>query len=230
MQARRVARELALMVLFQLEGPQGQLPSFVPDTAVLDEHLRGAVHTLVEQAKDRLEQAAQVFEQTQEAIEKAELEHPDNLESGLSVKLQPVPLPTTRAMATRLQDCLQAVEWLWETLKTPHLLGYSKEPEVKDYAHKLIGLTLEHQGQIDEALSQLSEDWKLERMPKMDRLLMRLATAELLWVPEVDAGVTLNEAVELAKLFSTQESYRFINGVLARLAGQSATNTTAPLG
>lgn len=78
----------------------------------------------------------------------------------------------------------------------------------------------EHRDEIDGLLREYSEHWALERMPVIDRALLRMATFELAHVPEVGVGTAISEAVELAKQYSTAESGRFVNGLLGRIAGQ----------
>ncbi len=73
--------------------------------------------------------------------------------------------------------------------------------------------------QIDELISRFAIDWTLDRMPVVDRTLLRMATYELLERPDVPTGVVISEAVELAKEYSTDESSRFVNGLLASIAG-----------
>jgi N utilization substance protein B len=75
----------------------------------------------------------------------------------------------------------------------------------------------QHQGQIDEAISEHSRGWTLARMPTIDRTVLRIAGFELLGRADVPVAVVLNEAVELAKRFSTDDSGRFVNGVLSSL-------------
>jgi N utilization substance protein B len=70
---------------------------------------------------------------------------------------------------------------------------------------------------IDELLGEHAEGWAVERMPPVDRAVLRLALYELLWRPDVPPAVAIDEAVELAKSLSTEESPRFVNGVLARV-------------
>jgi N utilization substance protein B len=77
-----------------------------------------------------------------------------------------------------------------------------------------------HQGRIDELISRFSIDWALDRMPVVDRTLLRMATYELLERMDVPTGAVISEAVELAKRYSTDESGRFVNGVLATIAGE----------
>ncbi|MCU1343839.1 MAG: nusB [Acidimicrobiia bacterium] len=77
-----------------------------------------------------------------------------------------------------------------------------------------------HREEIDQLISGFAKGWSLERMPVIDRSVLRLATFELLQRPEVPVAVVLDEAVELAKHFSTDDSGRFVNGVLAAIAKQ----------
>jgi N utilization substance protein B len=77
--------------------------------------------------------------------------------------------------------------------------------------------TLEHARESDERITPLLEGWTIERLPTIDRLLLRMAAFELQHRPETPRPVIINEAVELAKRFSTEDSGRFVNGVLSAL-------------
>jgi transcription antitermination protein NusB len=78
-----------------------------------------------------------------------------------------------------------------------------------------------HRSQLDETIRRFARDWKLERMPALDRALLRLGVFELLHRPDVPTGAVISEAVELAKRFSTEESGRFVNGMLAAVAADA---------
>ena len=86
------------------------------------------------------------------------------------------------------------------------------------YATELILGVSERAGELDALIVRHANDWALARMPVIDRQLLRLATFELLCRPDVPAAVVLDEAVELAKSYSTENSGRFVNGVLAAVA------------
>ena len=86
------------------------------------------------------------------------------------------------------------------------------------YARDIVDGVIDHADEIDEQITSHSRDWRLERMPAVDRALLRMATWELLFNDEVPAAVAIDEAVELAKELSTEESGSFVHGVLARLA------------
>jgi N utilization substance protein B len=91
-------------------------------------------------------------------------------------------------------------------------------PEHLGYTVSLVEGIAAHQDRIDELLDSYAEGWTLERMPVVDRNLARIAVYELLYVDEIDDAVAITEAVELAKQMSTDDSPRFLNGVLGRIA------------
>lgn len=86
------------------------------------------------------------------------------------------------------------------------------------YAREIVDGVVDHGAEIDELIRTHSRDWKLERMPAVDRAVLRIGVWELLFNGEVPAAVAIDEAVELVKQFSTDESGSFVHGVLARIA------------
>lgn len=86
------------------------------------------------------------------------------------------------------------------------------------YASEIVEGIVEHGAEVDELITTYSRDWPLERMPAVDRALLRLATWELAFNPEVPSAVAISEAVEQAQTLSTDDSARFVNGVLGRIA------------
>ncbi len=91
-------------------------------------------------------------------------------------------------------------------------------PPMNVYTVTLVEGVAEHRDRIDELITEHAEGWTLARMPAVDRAVLRLGLYELLWADDVDAAVAIDEAVELAKSLSTDDSPRFINGVLGRIA------------
>ena len=91
---------------------------------------------------------------------------------------------------------------------------------VDDLVSLLTSGVAARQSQLDEMITEYSHTWTIHRMPAIDRNVLRLAIYELLNRPEVPVAVIINEAVELAKRFSTEESGRYVNGVLSAIAKQ----------
>jgi len=92
------------------------------------------------------------------------------------------------------------------------------------YARQLAEGVAARLGEIDTLIEKYANAWALDRMPAVDRQLLRLGTYELIAEPEVPVAVVIDEAVDLAKTFSTEESGRFVNGVLAAIAAQFRPN------
>jgi N utilization substance protein B len=90
-------------------------------------------------------------------------------------------------------------------------------PPVSPYAADLVRTVQEHRGQIDELLAAHAEGWTLDRMPAVDRNVLRIGAAELLWRDDVPDAVAISESVQLARDLSTDGSPSFVNGLLARL-------------
>ena len=102
----------------------------------------------------------------------------------------------------------------------PNQLAHNEPPtdEVVAYARFLVSGVQEHHAEIDELIVRYADRWTIDRMPTVDRNVVRMALFELLWADDVPVAVAINEAVELVKAFSTDDSGRFVNGLLGRIA------------
>ena len=89
------------------------------------------------------------------------------------------------------------------------------------YAREIVDGVIDNQDAIDEQITTFAKDWSLSRMPAVDRAVLRIATWEVLYNDQVPAAVAIDEAVELAKEFSTDDSGSFVHGVLGRIARSS---------
>ncbi len=89
------------------------------------------------------------------------------------------------------------------------------------YARDIVDGVIDNRDAIDEQITTFAKDWSLQRMPAVDRALLRIGTWEILYNDEVPTAVAIDEAVELAKEFSTDDSGSFVHGVLARIARSS---------
>jgi N utilization substance protein B len=96
--------------------------------------------------------------------------------------------------------------------------GHQNQDQIFDYAETLITGYQQNADQIDNELTMLADNWSLDRMPSIDRAILRLAAWEILFNDEVPDEVVISEAVNLAGELSTDDSPKFVNGVLARLA------------
>ena len=101
------------------------------------------------------------------------------------------------------------------------LSGRADLGEDRVFLRDLVLGTLEHRAESDEVIAPLLQGWTLERLPTLDRLLLELGVYELRHTEQTPPAVVINEAVELAKKFSTEDSGRFVNGVLDRASRTS---------
>jgi N utilization substance protein B len=129
-------------------------------------------------------------------------------------------------MATRREARERALGLCYELetrgLSADELLaGLAVAPD--PYAETVVRGVDEHRAEIDALLTKLSEHWALERMPAIDRALLRIGSYEIGWEPELPLAVIIDEAVELAGEYSTKDSGRFVNALLARIAGELRT-------
>lgn len=92
--------------------------------------------------------------------------------------------------------------------------GQSASPEVQEFATRIVRGVTANQAEIDHIIRHFAVGWSLERMPVVDRNVLRCAVYELLWEPDIPAMATINEAVELAKRFADDDARKFINGLL----------------
>ena len=101
-------------------------------------------------------------------------------------------------------------------------LRHPVDPEAREFAEALVRGTKAHEAEIDALIERYAENWEIDRMAVVDRNILRQAIYELRWGSGVPPKVAINEALEVAKKFSTQESSRFINGILDRIHKEKA--------
>jgi N utilization substance protein B len=102
------------------------------------------------------------------------------------------------------------------------------DPPVSEFTVALVEGVVAHRDRIDELLTTYSQGWSLDRMPAVDRAVLRLGTFELLWLDDVPDAVVVDQAVELARSLSTDDSPGFVNGVLGRLLDLKPMLARAP--
>lgn len=99
--------------------------------------------------------------------------------------------------------------------------GEEKDGESRKFALRLIRGTLEHRPAIDEIVQGVAQNWEISRMAVVDRNVLRVATYELLHCEDIPPKVAINEAIEIGKRFSTQNSGAFINGILDKIMNRA---------
>jgi transcription antitermination protein NusB len=205
MKPREIARELALLGMSQLPNSPEKLSSQQLSQLVL-----AAIRTLRAEAEENLETATAELQRSNERLLHSEIRASD--------------LQSARAM---LQESLSlaeaAINRLGQSLQMPEFIQLTNQVEVQQYALEILTKSARHRSQIDELLSSHIVDWQLRRLAKVDRDILRIATVEMKYL-DVPDRIAINEAIELAKRYSDEEGYRFINGVLRKVSdGLKAT-------
>ncbi|HEX2192504.1 MAG TPA: transcription antitermination factor NusB [Acidimicrobiales bacterium] len=143
------------------------------------------------------------------------------------------PPPAVPSLRTRRQARERALSLLYEAeVKgvSPGVVLSGLPVEPDRFAAELVAGVGDHAEEVDGWLRRYARDWAVERMPALDRTLLRIGVYELLHRPEIPTAVVISEAVELASRFSTEDSGRFVNGLLARIAEEVRGSPSADAG
>ena len=215
MQSRTVARELALLMLGQVSDRAssggGGAAAPAADLA-LDALLLQALTTLSQHVREALDQAATELQEAQQRLLDSELQDEGSAEQ----------MPKVRQ---HLQDGLahaeQGLNRLSASLELPRLLMLSDQEEIRRAAVDRARAVLRSRIDLDQRLDAVMEGWRLTRLPRIDRDILRLAAVEIEQF-QTPAAVACNEAVELANRYSDEQGRRMINGVLRRFTSAPA--------
>lgn len=198
-QPRSIARELALLSISQIKTKKNQL-----DSSDLDSLILSAIRTLTIEVQDNLETASAEIKRGEERLLNSETRASD--------------INSAKAM---LQEALEvsrtAVNRLGMAIEFPEFLQLTSKEQVRKYAAEIILTVNDYHREIEQSIENVLVAWQLSRLPNVDRDILRIAVAEILYL-NVPERVAINESVELAKRYSDEDGFRFINGVLRRLS------------
>jgi len=107
---------------------------------------------------------------------------------------------------------------LEEIIENRNRTGTQEMPS--EFAMKLIEGVLEHQEEIDSLIADYADNWAIDRMPSLDRNIIRISLYEIMHEEEIPVSVSINEAVEMAKIYGTEDSGKFVNGVLGKISSE----------
>jgi transcription antitermination protein NusB len=199
------ARELALLALANLSETQKKLAQEQPDE--FQENIDELVFELI----------ATILEETQAAIEAAAAELQRSNERLLNSQTRTSEVEGARLMtAEAIELTNTAINRLGEATKMAEKINECNRKDVRDYARTLLFKVAHNAPDIDAILGKSIQDWKLTRLPKLDRDILRIAVAEIVYL-SLTKSIAINEAVELAKEYSDEQGSRFINGLLRRV-------------
>jgi transcription antitermination protein NusB len=209
---RQIARELALLSLSQLPVNPKKLEKMEHDRLV-PKLVLAAVRTLRSEVQDTLDNAAAELQRSNDRL--------------LSSQTRTNDVETARTMVKEAIEYTQtAINKLGAALEFPELIQLANQDrEVREYARDIILAVNENRDSIDKEISSALVDWQVTRLAHIDRDILRISVAEMKYL-EVPQSVAINEAVELAKRYSEEDSHRFINGVLRRVIEQKKAAST----
>lgn len=213
MQARRAARELAFILFSQLDNDVAKYSEKDFEDIILK-----SVRTLTNTASDELKLTTSALFEIREFINEYEANHPDNLERPFEVSDLPVQIPLTSDMIGRIDELLNSSEKAMIALEIAEMTALQESSVVKDYIKKIVSTYKSNNTQIDELIQKYAHGWDLNRLVKMDKDILRIAIAEMLFIKDAPLKVVIDEAVELAKKYSTDDSASFVNGILGKVA------------
>ncbi len=125
-----------------------------------------------------------------------------------------------REMALQVLYAVDLSGESWENALEETITRRNSSGEAADYAGKLVERAMNSAPKLDEMISGRLENWAFNRVSIIDRNILRIALAELLYFPDTPTKVIIDEAIEISRRFSSREAGRFVNGILDRLAGE----------
>ncbi len=215
MQARRAARELALILFSQFDKKITQYNQTEFEDIILK-----SVRTLTNSSIEELKTSVGSINVMKEQVENYEADSPVNLERPLQAKNVPVALPMTSDLKKQLDELLGICEKVVLALEIAEMTALEYTGEVKNYVLQIASIYKENSGEIDSLIKKFAKGWDIERLVKIDKDILRIAIAELLYVDSVPVKVVIDEALELAKKYSTDDSASFINGILGKVVDE----------
>ena len=198
MQLKSISRELALLLL-------GQINKKDIKTANVESLLSKAIESLTQHWREQLDVCALKLEKANQELLDSELKE----DAGLLKK-------SRDHIKTCLIDSENLLNSLSESIELPRLLALVDQKEIRELALKRVNLVIQKLDQIDNNLDSVMEGWRLKRLPRIDRDILRLALVDLIDF-NTPTAVTCNEAVNLANRYSDEQGRRMINGVLRKL-------------
>ena len=212
MQARRAARELAFILFSQFDK---KITNYSKED--LQDIILKSVRILTSSASDELRTALGSLVAMRDQIENYEADSEINLNRPIGVANIPVPLPMTSDMTGRINEMIDIAEKAALAIEIAEFTTLDAQSDVKNYAIDIAEYFQRNHKEIDDIIQKYAKNWDLGRLVKMDKDILRIAIVELLYMKDAPMKVVVDEALELAKKYSTDDSASFINGILAKV-------------
>ena len=212
MQARRAARELAFILFSQFNE---KIANYTKEN--MDDIIIKSIRMLINSANEELKLSLGSLIDMKNRVEDYEAEHETNLNRPMGASNIAVPMVMTSEMAEKIDSMIDVAEKAILGLEIAEFTALDSQPEVKDFAVKIAQTYRDNNEKIDQTIKDYAKGWDFDRLVKMDKDILRIAISELLFIKEAPMKVVVDEAVELAKKYSTEDSTSFVNGILAKV-------------
>ena len=212
MQARRAARELALILFSQFEK---EISKYTQTD--FEDIMVKSVRILSESASEELKLTVGSLIDIKSMLEDYEGMHESNLSRPIGAKNKPVQIPMTDEMMLKVDTMLDVAEKAVLALEIAEFAALENQSDVKNYTVNIAQNYRNNAQNVDAQIQKYSNGWDISRLVKMDKDILRIAITELLYIKETPIKVVVDEAVELAKKYSTEDSSSFINGIIAKV-------------
>ena len=213
MQARRAARELAFILFSQFDK---KITNYSKEN--LDDIILKSVRILSDSASEDLRTSLGTLLDMKNRIDDYEAEHEINLNRPMDASNVSVPMQvTTSDFKSKIDAMVEIAEKALLALEIAEFTTLDSQSDVREYAIKIAQTYHENHDEIDGIISKNSTGWDIDRLVKMDKDILRIALCEMLYIKETPMKVIVDEALELAKKYSTDDSASFINGILAKV-------------
>ncbi len=212
MQARRAARELAFILFSQFDK---KITNYSRED--LENIILKSVRILTSSAEDELKTSLGSLIAMRDQIENYEADSEINLKRPIGAANIPVPIPMTSDMTGRINEMIDIAEKAVLALEIAEFTTLDSQNDVKNYAIQIADFFQKNHKEVDDIIQKYAKNWDLGRLVKMDKDILRIAIVELLYIKDAPMKVVVDEALELAKKYSTDDSAAFINGILAKV-------------
>lgn len=219
MQARRAARELALILFSQLDKKITEY-----STVDFEDIALKSVRILSNNALEELKLTTRSLLEMKDFIDTYEAEHESNLSRPIGAKNKPVAIPMTSDMSKNIENMLEIAEKAILGLEIAEFATLEEHDEVKSYVVRIAENFKANADAVDSEIKKYANGWDFSRLVKMDKDILRIAITELLFVKDAPIKVIVDEALELAKKYSTEDSASFVNGILAKVILDNGIN------
>ena len=212
MQARRAARELAFILFSQFDE---KIANYSKEN--MDDIIIKSIRMLISNSNDELKISLGSLIDMKNRIEDYEAEHDTNLSRPMGATNISVPMVMTSDFLARIDSMIDVAEKAILGLEIAEFAVLDSQEDVKEFAVKIAQTYRDNSDEINSIIKKYAIGWDFDRLVKMDKDILRIAISELLFIKEAPMKVIVDEAVELAKKYSTDDSASFVNGILAKV-------------